>query len=320
MTVLPWNSDIVAWFVNHRLPWLTSIFQFFTFLGGEQGYILLIIIIYWTFSKRVAIRVVYALLFSALLNQTLKIFIRNPRPFVIDGTYQQNWAVSSTDATELAQEFSTPSGHAQSSSTFWWMLHLDVKSRVTFILLPVMVLLIGISRVYLGVHFLEDVILGWVLGFLVVVFVLKIENRISSIWTSTSRRIRVIAVFLLPSMVWIVAGVASSFNADGQTFATLGGLITGTLLGIILDEELQFNPSLKEYNGFLQKVVIIVSRIVIGLIPIVLSLIGLDVLFGLISGDDSFLGFLFRYLRYGAVGLSGTYLAPLIFTKLKLTK
>ncbi|MHA2504349.1 MAG: phosphatase PAP2 family protein [Candidatus Kariarchaeaceae archaeon] len=319
MTDLPWNSGIVEWFVGIRIPIVTSIFQFFTFLGGEQGYILLIIFLYWFFSKRAAIRVVFPLLASAYVNHVLKIMIRNPRPFVTTGTYEQNWAVVEGDVEDLVNSYSTPSGHAQFSATFWGQLHAVVRTKLSMILLPVMVFLIGISRVYLGVHYLEDVILGWIVGFIIVLLAMRYEERFADAWNARSQSSRLLLAMMITTISWVIAGYLSEFSADGEMFATLGGMLMGIVLGITLDTGLQYEPKMIA-SSVTGKLVIIIGRVIVGLLPVFISLLGLDVVFGMISGDDSLIGFLLRYVRYTFVGFSGTYIAPFLFMKLGLAK
>jgi membrane-associated phospholipid phosphatase len=61
-------------------------------------------------------------------------------------------------------EFSTPSGHATAAAAFYTYLYGKVCSRAVRIVAVAAILIIGISRPYLGVHYFEDVFLGWALG------------------------------------------------------------------------------------------------------------------------------------------------------------
>ena len=109
-------------------------------------------------------RLTMVIIVTSALNQFLKVIIKNPRPYVTEGTYEDNWAISESDIDETSMEYSTPSGHAMGSASFWTFIHHKIRSPKTKILAIVMILLIGFSRPYLGVHYLEDILLGWFLS------------------------------------------------------------------------------------------------------------------------------------------------------------
>jgi len=320
MVDLPWNLGIIKWLAAHRIEWLTNIFLVFTFLGDEMGYILIVISIYWLYSKRLSVRLVMAVITTTLINHSLKLLIRNPRPFVKEGTYKDNWAISQSNMEDTAHSFSTPSGHAQGSSTFWWYLHLKVKSRLTFVLLPIMILMIGISRPYLGVHYVEDVILGWIVGFIIVIFLYRYDELVATWWNRQSKMIRYVIAIAIPMIVLLAVGFISGFSSDGTQYITLAGIFTGVVLGYQLEgDQIDFDPSLSAYSTLLQKLGIAIGRLLIGIIIVGLMLVGLDQLFTAIAADDTLVGYVLRWLRYGLVGFGGTYIAPLVFRAIKLT-
>jgi hypothetical protein len=61
-------------------------------------------------------------------------------------------------------------------------------------------------------------------------------------------------------------------------------------------------------------------RYALGLVGVFAFYLGLDVLFALIAADDSVLGLILRYVRYGTVTFWAIFLAPWLFLKLKLAK
>ncbi len=128
-------------------PWLTPVMQFFTWLGQEDFFILLIVIIYWAVDRRVGMRMGILLLISNGLNSILKLAFHAPRPF---------WINPEVKAMANEPTFGFPSGHTQNGATTWGGLLLPLKRWWTTVLFIGIVTLIAISRFYLGMHFLVD--------------------------------------------------------------------------------------------------------------------------------------------------------------------
>ncbi len=164
------HLDLVQFLFENRNGPATALFQLFTLLGEIEGYVLVVCLIYVAYDKKLAFRLSVLALVTMSLNHLLKTLIANPRPFISEGTYAEKWAVSAAKAAELATEYSTPSGHAMAGSCFYSYLYASVKNRSVRIAAIVSILLMGLSRPYLGVHYLEDVFLGWALGISMAVF------------------------------------------------------------------------------------------------------------------------------------------------------
>src|SRR5262245_60811549 len=116
---LHFNMAIMQWLADHRTPLLTAIFSFATFMGDAKGYILIVLGVYVMWDKALGMRLAAVVLLAMSLNHVLKTIIANPRPFIREGTWAQNWAVSPRTALSLASEYSTPSGHAMASGAFY---------------------------------------------------------------------------------------------------------------------------------------------------------------------------------------------------------
>ena len=147
---LSWFFDeaVNVWFQNN-VPKI--LFQIITFLGDGLAYIIILAIAFWIMKKKDAIIAIYVLLTASFLNFFLKVVIKKPRP---DVSYR----------LIEAEGFSTPSGHAQTSTTVYGWIMLYFKKIWLYVITPIVVLLICLSRVVLGVHYLGDVIIGFLVG------------------------------------------------------------------------------------------------------------------------------------------------------------
>jgi undecaprenyl-diphosphatase len=155
----------------------TSILLVFTFLGG-QDFLLpanIVLALYFLFVRRhrwYSIRVPVVSLGSFAIMSLLKLFFQRARP--LDPIY------------EAARGFSFPSGHSMSSMTFFGLLIFIVWDKVEnktlkwslSILLTLIILAIGFSRVYLRVHYASDVLAGFALGLIWLVISLWVIGRL----------------------------------------------------------------------------------------------------------------------------------------------
>lgn len=149
-----------------RTPALDGLFSALTYLGDEVVFIVLALFIYWCVDKRWGCYVLAVSFLSTLLNQFLKILCQVPRPWVRDPAFT---IVESARAG--AGGYSFPSGHtANITGTLGCWARFTKKTwlRVCCI---VLILVVGFSRMYLGVHYPSDVLFSLVFsGALVLVF------------------------------------------------------------------------------------------------------------------------------------------------------
>lgn len=140
-------------------PFLDSFFTAITNLGHEFAYIAIVLFVYWCVDRRVAHRTAILFLFSMWLNGLVKEVFATPRPSPEQGVR----------VLVHEESFSFPSGHAQGAATLWGALAWSFGSTLFWVVAIVLILLIGFSRLYLGAHFLGDVLGGYAIGFALVV-------------------------------------------------------------------------------------------------------------------------------------------------------
>jgi membrane-associated phospholipid phosphatase len=316
MAELPFSIELIRFLAETRTELLTRAFQFFTFLGEVEGYVLFVTLIFVTYDKKLAFRLSVLTLLTMSLNHLLKTIIMNPRPFITDGTHLEKWAVSPGKAQELATEYSTPSGHAMAGAAFYSYLFASVKSRRVTAVCIVLILLTGLSRPYLGVHYLEDVLIGWLLGALIAFLSIRYAGGIAHLWRRFShpQQLAIVAAFSL--ILWISTRVLADSGLGDPPLAFLG--YTGFLMGIVVafpleERAIGFDPRSSALWKKALRYVLCVG-LVMG------TLLLLDGPFEAVSTDHSIAGYVLRYVRYALAGIAGILLGPILFVRLGLAE
>jgi membrane-associated phospholipid phosphatase len=146
-------------FLQHLFgPQLHPLFLFFTGLGTSAVLWPLLLLYSWLVDPVFARRLSIAFAASFLANRILKELFNTERPFQID----QLLSTPSAERTATGNGF--PSGHSQNAATFYLAFAFRYRRRWLWIAAGLIVLLVGLSRLYLGVHLPEDVGGGFVLG------------------------------------------------------------------------------------------------------------------------------------------------------------
>ncbi|RJE70460.1 phosphatase PAP2 family protein [Reichenbachiella sp. MSK19-1] len=314
MPDFPLGLDALKAIAEYRTEFWILILHTFTLIGDKEGYILIIVGVYMMYDKKLALRLAVIVLSTTIINQILKMIIANPRPFVLEGTYLKHWEVSHSYAEVTAMEFSTPSGHAMASVPFFGYLHHTYHNLHFRIIALAFILLIGFSRPYLGVHYLEDIILGWGFGGLILAIVLKYEEEVCQHWNKLSLFQISLTSIGVSLLFWLTTLLIKDANITNLPTAFTGslGFIFGILIGARLEKTtLGFDPKSKS-------IVIKLIRTLLTMALIVAPIVLLKKLPFIDWTDNSYINHLLQYIRYTISALSGIYIAPWLSIKLKL--
>ncbi len=164
-----WEIDCILW-CQQLGDWLLPIMTFFTQLGYGPFYVMLITLVYWCIDREAGLRIAVFALFSSALNAVLKQAFHAPRPYWADDRIRALYHPS--------REFGMPSGHAQTSSNIWFILARSFHTTGLWLLAGVLFVLIGVSRLYLGAHFLSQVLSGWCVGIGLVIAFVTLEGKV----------------------------------------------------------------------------------------------------------------------------------------------
>ena len=158
---------------TYRLPSLDLLFQLVTLSAQEAFVIAIICWLYWCQNKKLAYTLGFTYFSSGLLVQGLKITFRIPRPWIIDPTFSP---VQS--AVPAATGYSFPSGHTQSGTALFSTLYFSSKKRLIRAFCIFFIIIIGFSRLYLGVHTPKDVLTSAALTLILSLFIWKKQDHL----------------------------------------------------------------------------------------------------------------------------------------------
>lgn len=166
------DSFCYNFLISFKSEGLTNFFKLVTNLGSTWFIIMLNIIIIITsliIKKKDILIITINSCLSVIFNNILKVIIRRPRPNVLRLVEEIN--------------FSYPSGHAMISILFYiTVIVLINKSNIKYkkiinASLVAIIILIGLSRVYLGVHYITDILGGYLISSSILIIALKGECK-----------------------------------------------------------------------------------------------------------------------------------------------
>ncbi len=298
--------------------WLKLPMRIFTFLGDEQFYLIAIPLVYWCLHKGLGQDLGLLLVLSSFANSTVKSLLKHSRPF------WENAALQLSDAVT----FSTPSGHAQSSAVLFgygaWFVADKRRGRLWAGLLALLIVLVSLSRVYLGVHFPGDILWGAAVG----LGLAALYARLKPLLLPRLKRLPIgVHVLLALVAAGIILGaemlLLSIPFGSGQMFGelytvawetsleeavTVAGLALGLWIGLVLEiRYVRFSVAGPLWQRAL--------RYGIGVIGLAAIWLGLKMIF---PQEPLALGLVLRIVRYGLAMLWAIALWPWLFVRIGL--
>jgi membrane-associated phospholipid phosphatase len=306
--LIPWGYRVLLALEGIRSGALTLLFSAITDLGSNVGYLVILTVIYWCVSKYAGLRLAYCSLFSATLNVWLKQMWNIPRPgdAALDELLEQAGIQERVTPLREASLSAFPSGHSQGAAATWgYVAHIlsgPARKRSLWFAAGPLAALIAFSRLYLGVHFPQDVIAGLAIGAAYLAIWLWVEPLARSRLAGLSMAWKVGLALLVPIAVLALR--------PGEDAAAAMGAAAGMGLGSLLERQtVRFSVAGKGEQRVL--------RGLLGLALVIAAYLGLSALFGLVHLEGA-LEIVWRSLRYALVGLAASWGAPWAFVRLGL--
>ncbi len=266
---------------------LDFFFNMVSYLGEETIYMLVFATIYYGYSKKAGEFLAFTLFFTGVFNNTLKTIVDTPRPFQKYPDRVTNLRPSTSTGTSF------PSGHTQNFTAFWFGFAYWFKKKWLFIVAMVLSVLMALSRMYLGVHFLEDVLASIVLGIGTAYVISRFFDK-----TDMNKVYIVISLVFLPFL----------FIFQSEDLFKGYGLFVGFTAAMFIE---------KNYVNFSLDVSIKKKaiRIIVGLVVMLVIQLGFGVVFDMIADEGTTMLMILDMFRYGLIALVSLGLYPMLFNR-----
>ena len=289
--------SVLLFFQSIRNPVLSAISNAASFLGELPLPLLITLFIYWCISKKKGIALLMTELSAITAMQVLKCIFRVPRPFM----KHPDMIKPLREGT--ATGYSFPSGHSVTASSFYGTLIHLFKSRAIIIPSAIAIILVPLSRLYLGVHWPSDVIFGTFLGLLSASVLpplfMKLYEREKALTISAS--IFSVPAFIAALTLAILLERGGNPRLLKDLMDTLA-LASSAVLGIMLDRKyLDFRPA----ESWKARIAALIIGLIIGVAGVIILRSILPLYIGKLSG----------YLFFG---LWATFIYPAMGRKLAL--
>ena len=246
----------------------------------------------------------------------LKHGLRGPRPYWIDSSISL-----STEPT-----YGIPSNHMQSATVIYLFLASQIRRSWVWLLAILFVLAMGVSRIYLGVHFVHDVVAGFLLGLLVLIGMWIWRGRWEQRFNKRILGFRLMIMVMVPMMIAIVYSgilffigepneavswaefIPAAERESVEVMVTAVAALLGLGVGIIFEgSRVRFRVEGAFWKRFF--------RYVLGMIGAVAIWGGLRAVF---PEDPTWLALPLRFIRYALLTSWVAYYAPWLFVKIGL--
>lgn len=230
----PWEVALMQWIQANLGPVGIKLATFFTICGDQVVCIAILCFLYYCWDKEFARFVGLNVMTANIFNALIKSVVLRRRPYFDHESIKcYRPPESKGDIYDLTlQGYSFPSGHSSNAVTLFGSIGIYLKKRWLTLIVVLLPILIGLSRICLGVHYPTDVFFGWIFGIIAIVVVPWADRKI------TDKRIFYGLIILLSSVGWL-------YVKDVKYYT-----VYGTLIGFILAIEFEkrfvnFEPTRK---------------------------------------------------------------------------
>lgn len=297
--------DILYFFESIRNPVLNAIVLTLTELGSEVGFLAIALICFWCVDKRHGYYIMSVGFLGVIINQVMKILFMIPRPWVLDPEFKPV-----EGSVEGAGGYSFPSGHTQNSTGTFGALLVSTKKNWLKILSAAVIIIIPLTRMYLGVHTLLDVSVSLLIG---TVLVLALYPLFEYTKKNPNFMYILLGFFFIMSIGFTLFAHLWKFPADidAENLYELrknAATILGATAGVFV-----FYPVERKFINFEEKAPLAgqIVKVVVGLAAVVGVKEGLKIVFKLFGNGTEALWL--RSIRYFIVVAVAMAAYPMLF-------
>lgn len=223
---MEWEVGLIEWIQKTFGSLNSSVGKALSFIGGEMGLLVALIIILFCWKKETGKRITLTILAVNTWLPMLKAVVLRPRPYMeypdrITGTADVGGPANLEDVA--AQGYSFPSMHSASAAALFISLASEIKKRWAWILAVVLTFLVGFSRLMVGMHYPTDVLAGWALGLLCAGICWLLEKKVTNEW--------------IRHLILLAVSLPGLFFVRTQDYYTSFGLLVGIIAAIHFEEK-----------------------------------------------------------------------------------
>lgn len=287
---------IVEWIQSFSNGFFDFIFKIITFFGDQLFFIILGVLIFWLVDKREAFKMVVAFLASSIVVGVLKVVVGRPRP------HESGKGPISIGKPTHGNSF--PSGHALGSGLmFYGLKDTFGKNKIIKGFLWALLFLVPLSRMYLGQHYLTDVIVGTVIGILGIIVIFKVVSLMGD--KEDVYAISIVPLALVALVVLLVIQGKALDKVDFyDKYQDLFKMV-GAYIGFAISYFIEKRYVKHDVNAPLKDKLL---KLIVGIIPLAALYFGLKLLLPVNGLMDT--------IRYFVVASFAVVGAPFIFTKI----
>lgn len=293
---MQFEADLIKLLQRLSNGFTDTVFLGISQLGTEIAFLAIAVVLYWCIDKRYAYKFFNVYILGVAITNFLKLGFKRTRPF-------NAYKVRSIGDPETTYSF--PSGHTESIASISTLLTIKYgkKYRIVPIIGIAVTVLVMLSRMYLGQHYLSDVFCGLTVG----VFCAIAFNALLSLFGDREDLFIIPAAILSVIVISVLAGVGTLNSPSGADILKGLGAFVAFDLGYFVE---------KRYVGYDVTDNRIWWKIALRIV------VGLGVTVGIQQGFKLFLPesipMLYCFLRYFVMAAWVAVAAPALYKKLKI--
>lgn len=216
-----WEPQLMVFLQSLIGPVGVKIASVISMFGEEYIMVAVFAFLYLCWDKQAGVFVGTNLMVNLTLNPLVKNIFMRRRPYFDHSEVKCLKPVdANADIYDIsAQGYSFPSGHSNNAMTMYGSTAAVMKKTWIWITAAVIVLLVGISRVIVGVHYPTDVLAGWTMGIVIIVVMSFLQKKVQKRW------ILYLVLVLLASVGWFYCRSNDYFNGFGMMIGFFGGVL-----------------------------------------------------------------------------------------------